>query len=74
MRKLYRKLSKDQVRRGVMFSSTLSPTRDEEGMNTHEITRKQWRDNREEFRKEEKQLKDDKFFNGSRFKYNIIRS
>ena len=74
VRKLYRKLTKDQVRRGVVFSSTLSPTRDDEGLNTHEITRKQWREDEKESREREKRLKDTRFFAESHFKYNIIRS
>ena len=70
MIKVYRKLTKDQKSRGVVFSSTLSPrpTDDIEGLTTHEVlsTNK----DREEIIN---RLLDDSFFDGSMFKYNIIR-
>lgn len=68
MIKIYRKLTKDQKERGVIFSSCLSPTKYENGT-IHEVKK-------DDPDKENKicNLKDDKFFNGSQFKYNIIRT
>lgn len=75
VRKIYRKLTKEQKERGVVFASTLSTTTsdDVEGRTTHEITREEWRENEKEARQKMQRLKDDKFFNRSHFRYNIIR-
>jgi hypothetical protein len=83
--KIYKKLSKDQINKGVLFSSCLSPFRFEtKDSTTHEV----FKINKEDFKdkptyelikaQEEqaehiKRLKDDKFFNESNFKFNIIR-
>lgn len=70
MRKIYRKLTKDQRERGIVFSSTLSRATIELSCDTiHEVHR----DDPEREKKIER-LKDDKFFNGSPWRYNIIRS
>lgn len=70
MRKIYRKLTKDQKSRGVVFSSTLSPraTDDIEGLITHEVLTTD-----EDQEAIINRLLDDSFFDGSEFKYNIIR-
>ncbi len=67
MQKIYRKLTKEQRERGIVFSSCLSLCRYETGT-IHEVKRDD--PEREE---KERRLKDDKFFNGSQYKYNIIR-
>ena len=69
VQKIYRKLTKDQRERNVVFSSTLSIYRTELLNDiVHEVlesTENKWEIiNR---------LRNDKFFNGSHFKYNIIR-
>jgi hypothetical protein len=70
MRKIYRKLTKEQRDRGVIFSSTLSKyTTEMVGDTTHEVMMDN-PDSCEEIRR----LKDDKFFNNSPWKYNIIRT
>lgn len=76
VRKIYRKLTKDQIDRGVVFSSTLSPypTDDLMGLTTHEVTMQDFKDDRLEAEEEIRRLKDDSFFNRSHFKYNIIRT
>jgi len=68
MRKIYRKLTKEQKAAGIIFSSCLSPVKYETGT-IHEVKN-------DDPKKEEKirNLKDDKFFDGSQFKYNIIRT
>lgn len=69
MRKIYKKLTKDQRERGVVFSSTLSrATTELVGDTIHEVKS----DDPERYDKI-RRLKDDKFFNGSPWKYNIIR-
>ena len=70
MRKVYRKLTKDQVERGVIFSSTLSSaTTEQEEDIIHEVTEDM------NIAQPEKisLLLDDKFFNDSPLSYNIIR-
>lgn len=76
MKKLYRKLTKEQKARGVVFSSTLvyedkDDTRAD--VYTHEVigTPEGWIG--EPQREKIEQLKDDKFFNNSPYKYNLIR-
>jgi len=70
MRKIYKKLSTEQKERGVIFASTLSIYRFETIEDTtHEVLNTdgdKWRTI--------DRLKDDKFFNNSHFKYNIIRT
>lgn len=69
MRKIYRKLTKDQKERGVIFSSTLSRYTTELATDTmHEV----FADDADKWVTIER-LKDDSFFNGSPWKYNIIR-
>lgn len=74
MKKVYRKLTKDQKARGVIFSSQLLP-----GSTIHEVFYPQsggpvdmqvFKDIQEKIAR----LKDDKFFNGSIYKINEIRS
>ena len=69
MRKIYKRLTADQKKRGVIFSSTLSKyTTETSNDRIHEV-----------FADDEDKhitisnLKDDAFFNGSPWKYNIIR-
>lgn len=67
--KIYRKLSKKQINKGVIFTSTLSPYKFETSETiTHEVFL-----NDTDKEEKIKRLKDDKFFNKSHFKYNIIR-
>lgn len=69
MRKIYRKLTKDQKERGVIFSSTLSKATTElAGDIIHEV----FADDVNRY-ETISNLKDDNFFNGSPWKYNIIR-
>ena len=95
MKKIYLKLTKDQIERGVVFSSTLSETKTDnvEGLMVQEVfndiirakeicaemkkPESEWLSYlpmAEELNKEKiARLLDDKFFNGSPWKYNIIR-
>lgn len=68
--KVYKKLTKEQKERGVIFSSTLSKYREEmENDRIHEV----FKDDNERERHIELLL-NDKFFNGLHiYKYNIIR-
>ena len=69
MRKIYRNLTEDQKSRGVIFSSTLSTATIElEGDLVHEVFESDSDKDRII-----KNLKNDSFFNGSPWKYNIIR-
>lgn len=86
MKKIYKKLSKEQIKRGVFFASTLSTQRTEmEGDHTHEVIQLKVDDFKDkpayalaqaqrEQAEEIARLKNDKFFNASHFKYNIIRT
>ena len=70
MKKIYKKLTSDQIKRGVVFTSTLSKYNFETSDDTtHEVTA----DDAERWTKIER-LKDDKFFRNSHFNFNIIRS
>ena len=71
MKKIYRKLTKAQIASGIIFTSTLSPhpTDDLEGLTTHVVY-----ESDEDASQRIARLKDDRFFNNSHFKYNIIRS
>lgn len=69
MRKIYKRLTADQRQRGVIFSSTLSKhTTEMENDTMHEV----FADDEDKHRIIQN-LKDDSFFNGSPWKYNIIR-
>ena len=69
MRKIYKSLTKDQRERGVIFSSTLSKGKTElVGDTIHEV----FATDPDKYATIER-LKDDKFFNGSPWRYNIIR-
>ena len=72
MKKVYKKLTEEQKSRGVVFSSCLSEFRTEQSKDTtHEV----WFDIEEEQKEKQiKRLKNDKFFNQSHFKFNIIRT
>lgn len=69
MRKIYKSLTADQKARGICFSSTLSRHTTELSTDTiHEVHK----DDLDKWNTIER-LKDDKFFNGGPWKYNIIR-
>ena len=69
MKKVYKKLTKEQKERSVIFSSTLSRGKTEcKDDTTHEVFIGQI-DGEEAVNR----LLDDAFFNASYFKYNIIR-
>ena len=71
MKKVYKKLLKEQKKRGIIFSSTLSKYKTECLLdNVHEVNKKN--DDKE---KTIERLKNDSFFDKSPiFKYNIIRT
>lgn len=70
MIKVYKKLTEEQKNRGVVFTSTLSVSKEElAGDLTHEVMGND-KDKNETITR----LKDDRFFNGSQWKYNIIRN
>lgn len=74
MKKIYRRLTKDQKERGVIFSSTLSPSRDEDDVEAghrHEVFKT---DSPESQQYMIERLTDDRFFRSSQYRYNIIRS
>lgn len=85
MIKVYKKLTDDQIKRGVIFSSCLSISRTESLKDTiHEVFKideslykdkptYELKEVLEENRETIRRLKDDKFFNHSHFKFNIIR-
>lgn len=69
MKKVYKKLTDEQKKRGVIFSSCLSAGRTEQNKDVkHEIL-----NNDEDIKGHIKRLKDDKFFNSSHWNFNIIR-
>lgn len=69
MKKVYKKLSKEQYNRGVIFSSCLSTYREELLDDTiHEVFKDDLDINTHIDR-----LLDDSFFNKSQFNFNIIR-
>ena len=69
MNKVYRKLTRDQKERGVIFSSALSKARVEQaGDRIHEV-----KGNDPEKDRLIRNLKEDEFFDGSQYNYNIIR-
>lgn len=70
MKKIFKKLTDDQKERGVIFSSTLSKyTTEQAGDTIHEVKEDDPEKNATITR-----LQNDSFFNGSPWKYNIIRS
>ena len=73
MRKVYKKLTKSQREKGIIFSSTLSKCRTEQpGDYTHYVY-DTW--DKDEQERVIKNLKDDSFFNGVPWwSYNIIRT
>jgi len=68
MKKIYKKLTGEQIKRGVIFSSSLSSNTSDEGSTIHEVTK-----NQENWQVIIDRLLDDKFFNSSPWKYNVIR-
>ena len=69
MKKVYKKLTEEQKKRGVIFSSCLSVYRYETtGDTIHEVLNSD-SDKYEQI----KRLKDDKFFNASHWNFNILR-
>lgn len=69
MKKVYKKLTEEQKKRGVIFTSTLSTGRTEQtGDNVHEVLTTD-SDKYERM----KRLVKDSFFNDSPWKFNIIR-
>jgi hypothetical protein len=75
MKKIFLNLTKDQKERKVYFSSTLSTAKFETADATrHEITSADYLKDWKEAETKEERLRDDKFFNNSHFKFNIIRS
>lgn len=69
MQKVYKKLTEDQKKRGVIFSSCLSVGRTEQDGDTiHEVLK-----DGEDINGHIERLKDDKFFNSSHWNFNIIR-
>ena len=69
MLKIYKPLTDDQRKRGVIFSSTLSTQRTEQSKDTvHEVLKDD--DDRDATIR---RLLDDKFFNKSGWKFNIVR-
>lgn len=73
MRKIYRKLTKDQKARDVIFSSTLSDYTTETSEDTiQEVTSENLNETYGTDRNKIELLKDDKFFRDYK-KYNIIR-
>jgi len=69
MKKVYKKLTKDQIKRGVIFSSCLSVDMTErEEDHIHEVLK-----DSEDKDKRISRLLDDKFFNASHWNFNIVR-
>ena len=68
MIKVYKKLTKDQKERNIVFYSCLSVDGSNEDALAHEVKRGE-----ENANKKIKRLKDDKWFNDSPWNYNIIR-
>ena len=75
MKKIFLNLTNDQKERKVYFSSTLSTAKFETSDATrHEITSDEYIKDWQKAETKEVRLTDDKFFNNSHFKFNIIRS
>ena len=69
MKKIYKKLTKEQKERGIIFSSCLSEYREEMQNDTIQEVENGQDDATEVIAR----LLNDKFFNKSHFKYNIVR-
>jgi len=69
MIKIHRKLTKEQIKQDVIFTSCLSETKTE-GKNDfiHKVLK-----DADDIPETIRRLKDDKFFNNSQWSYNIIR-
>ena len=77
MIKVYKELTDEQKKRGVIFSSCLSEFRTEIADDRqHEVFKVDEEDYKAVRKNQEKmeRLKDDKFFNNSHFNFNIIRT
>jgi len=69
MKKLYKKLTEEQIKKGVVFSSCLSEYKTESpNDNIHEVLKDDSDKDTQISR-----LLDDKFFNASHWNFNIIR-
>lgn len=69
MKKVYKKLTDEQLKRNVIFSSCLSIQRTEQtGDTIHEVLKDDT-----DITEHINRLKNDNFFNASHFKFNIIR-
>ena len=68
MKKVYKKLTKEQKEKGIIFTSLLSVGRTE-GDTIHEVLET----DKDKYTKIDR-LKDDKFFNTSYYNYNIIKN
>ena len=69
VKKVYKKPTEEQKKRGVIFSSCLSKYREEmKGDTIHEIQK-----DADDISGTIERLKDDKFFNSSHWNFNIIR-
>jgi hypothetical protein len=70
MRTIKKKLSKEQIERGIIYTSTLSTEKNESLSDTiHEIYEG------DNYKNEKmRRLEDTKFFKNSPFKYNIVRT
>lgn len=74
VKKVYKNLTKEQVKRGVMFSSTLSTHREEmQGDTVHEIITPKNKDEWKDAEEKRERLLNDRFFNASHWNYNIVR-
>lgn len=69
MKKVYKKLTEEQIKRGVVFSSCLSEGRTEQQDDTKHEVFKNDSDRSEHIN----HLLNDKFFNSSHWNFNIIR-
>tara|TARA_R110000751_G_scaffold206469_2_gene310502 strand:- start:3217 stop:3438 length:222 start_codon:yes stop_codon:yes gene_type:complete len=70
VRILRKKLSKEQVEKGIIYTSTLSTSRNELQDDTvHEIY-----EGAEDITETKNRLEDTKFFNNSHYNFNIIRT
>lgn len=79
MEKIYKKLTEDQIERGIVFSSTLSTEKTEQDGDLIQEVKDidQTKDLGNENLRiglEIRLLKNDRFFNDSPWKYNIIRN
>jgi hypothetical protein len=69
VKKVYKKLTEEQKQRGVVFSSCLSKYRTEQSTDLiHEVLKDD-----SDISGHITRLKDDRFFNGSPWNFNIIR-